>query len=236
MNELKQQVKTFLENDTAKTWQFNRLFKTPLGDLISATLPSSMNNYSKRRKTWHILNGQDISLCYCGKSVIWNEYQGRYSKYCSQQCQRTDPETRKNVFTNKTPGEQQEIIKKRKETSLLKYGVDNPSKSEKIKQLLRTKKNVSKQDEYYREVRNYTEYNWKYKKDNIPNGNLRNITNHLDHVYSIKNGYDNSIPPKIIGHWTNLQVISNKRNNKKGKQNDKTKEMLYEDYYKNINR
>ena len=236
MDKIKKQVNAFLENDTAKTWQYHRLFKTPLGDLILSVLPTTMHNYSNQRKVWHINNGLQIARCYCDNDVVWVENKGLYSKYCSQQCQRKNSEIRKNTWAKKLKEEWRQIIKKRQETSLLRYGVDNPSKSEKIKQQLRTKTDVTEQDRYYREVRNHTEYNWRYHKNKIPNGNSRNIINHLDHIYSIKNGYDNNIPPEIIGHWTNLQVIENKRNNKKGQTNGKTKNKLYEDYNENINR
>ena len=39
----------------------------------------------------------------------------------------------------------------------------------------------------------------------------------LDHKYSIYDGFENNIDPKIIGHWQNLQIITIVKNSKKGK-------------------
>jgi hypothetical protein len=38
---------------------------------------------------------------------------------------------------------------------------------------------------------------------------------HLDHKYSICEGFKNNIDPKIIGHWKNLEVIESSKNLKK---------------------
>jgi len=56
---------------------------------------------------------------------------------------------------------------------------------------------------------------------------------HLDHIYSRKEGFDNDVPPEIIGHWTNLRLLPARINNGKSAGCDKTIEKLYEDYYNN---
>ena len=55
---------------------------------------------------------------------------------------------------------------------------------------------------------------------------------HLDHKYSIYQGYNENIPPFIIGNKHNLQLLSEKDNLKKGKNCSITKEELYNEYYR----
>ena len=39
----------------------------------------------------------------------------------------------------------------------------------------------------------------------------------LDHIVSIFKGFNESIDPKIIGHWKNLRIIKSSKNRSKGK-------------------
>lgn len=79
---------------------------------------------------------------------------------------------------------------------------------------------TSKQENYilYKsKVRKITEYYWKNKQKYF---NPENLTRgkklyHIDHEFSIKDGFENNIPPYIIGHWTNLQMLHYKDNIKK---------------------
>jgi hypothetical protein len=131
---------------------------------------------------------------------------------------------------------------KAKETWLQKYGVDNPSKHPAIRQKLSDRNKQyhsnnadrSEVEEYYHAVRLVTNRNW-YEKFHLLNGqgpNKRSREMHLDHVYSISEGYKNNIPPEVIGHWTNLRLISKIENSSKGPDGHKTIEQLYEDYDK----
>lgn len=135
-----------------------------------------------------------------------------------------------------------EILAAARKTWMEKYGVDNPSKSPSIKQKLskaalsRTS-NLERSDieKYYIEVKLETNKNW-YKYFHIinPNKIQRSRDWHLDHIYSISEGFKNNIPPEIIGHWTNLRLIPKIANSSKGAECHKTKEQLYEDYYEEI--
>ena len=62
---------------------------------------------------------------------------------------------------------------------------------------------------YYRKVQKSTNLNIKYKSDKIPNMKLRGreYGYDLDHKFSIFDGFNNDIDPKVIGHWKNLEVI-----------------------------
>lgn len=68
----------------------------------------------------------------------------------------------------------------------------------------------------YREsVRNITEINYqKFFKD-IPNAQLRSKKMHLDHKYSIFEGFMHDINPEIIGHYKNLEIMSHSINESK---------------------
>ena len=127
-----------------------------------------------------------------------------------------------------------------KKTWMEKYGVDNPSKHPSIKQKISDKnkewqalnpKDRTLMEEYYNVVRLITNRNW-YENFYIinPERLQRSKDLHLDHIYSISEGFKNNIPPEIIGHWTNLRMLSKIENSSKGKTCHKTIEQLYEDY------
>jgi hypothetical protein len=70
----------------------------------------------------------------------------------------------------------------------------------------------SSKELYYKAVWEYTEISYSYNKHMIDPHNLRGFTNgteyHLDHIYSIMQGFIYSVDPKIIGHACNLQILS----------------------------
>jgi hypothetical protein len=70
--------------------------------------------------------------------------------------------------------------------------------------------------------------------DKINPQRLDRSSNALDHIYSIQQGFKDSIPPYIIGHWTNLRIISLVENSIKGMRCDKTPAELFEDFFNNI--
>lgn len=126
-------------------------------------------------------------------------------------------------------------------TWLRKYGVDNPSKHPSIKQKISqqskewhalTHKDKTALKLYYHEVRLATNKSWYANFYRLNNGiqNKRSRELHLDHIYSISEGFKNSVPPEIIGHWTNLQLLPKLSNSSKGAKCFKTIEQLYEDY------
>ena len=130
--------------------------------------------------------------------------------------------------------------KKSKQTCLEKYGVDNPSKTKEVKEKIyqqavargcTPREDRSLRRLYYDAVWKITEENWRNHFDSINPDRLNRTYNALDHIYSIQQGFRESIPPYIIGHWTNLRVISLSENGIKGMRCDKTKEKLFEDFY-----
>lgn len=84
---------------------------------------------------------------------------------------------------------------------------------------------------YTCDVWKHTRTSYRKFKDRIKNSSIdRSYNWHLDHVYSIYEGFQNSIPAKMIGHFSNLQMISREENITKNTQSWKTKEQLLEDY------
>lgn len=127
-------------------------------------------------------------------------------------------------------------------TWLEKYGVDNPSKHPTIKQKLSDRnkewqvlnpKDRTLVEEYYIAVKLVTNRNWYEHFYTInPNRLTRSRDMHLDHIYSISEGFKHNVSPEIIGHWTNLRLIPKIDNSSKGANCHKTKDQLLEDFYK----
>lgn len=111
-------------------------------------------------------------------------------------------EKRSRTMLLKSPEEKQEISKKRLAT---RYNMTMDC-------IERWYSDKSSKELYYNAVWEYTEISYNYNKHIIDPHNLRGLTNgtgyHLDHVYSIMQGFVYSIDPKIIGHACNLQMLS----------------------------
>lgn len=98
------------------------------------------------------------------------------------------------------------------------------------------------EDEYYglyllykRKVDKLTKQTYKLYKKEIDPYNLRSRDYHLDHKYSIKDGFINEIPAEIISSKYNLQIISASENSSKQSKSKITIEELYKKY-KNENK
>ena len=129
---------------------------------------------------------------------------------------------------------------KYKQTCFERYGVTNGSKtlisrqkiSDKQISIGATPKHLrSLRRLYYDAVLQATEESWKAHFDKINPCRLNRSKNALDHIYSIQQGFRDNIPPYIIGHWTNLRVISLSENSQKGMKCDKTENQLFEDFF-----
>lgn len=128
----------------------------------------------------------------------------------------------------------------RKSTVLKKYGVSNPSKHSSIRKKISDSavKNGATpvplrklRDIYYARVKQVTKENWIQNFDIINPHHLNRGDWHLDHVFSQQEGFRNNIPPYIIGHWTNLRLITPTENILKGMKCSKSKDQLFEDFF-----
>lgn len=84
----------------------------------------------------------------------------------------------------------------------------------------------------------YTEC-WWYTKQNlhlIPNINIRSKDYHLDHIFSIYDGFIHEVEPKVIGSLVNLRVIPAKLNLQKQRNSSISKEDLLHEYQRMENR
>jgi hypothetical protein len=80
---------------------------------------------------------------------------------------------------------------------------------------------------YKRKVRSISERNFKkFHRDINPCNIKRSYHWHLDHKFSIFEGFRNKVPPENIGHWQNLRLIERRVNQIKGSECDITLEEL----------
>jgi hypothetical protein len=68
-------------------------------------------------------------------------------------------------------------------------------------------------------VRWLSEYSYNILQNQLDTNKKRSKQFHMDHKYSISNGYENNINPFIIAHPSNLEIITKKKNLKKSSKN-----------------
>lgn len=136
------------------------------------------------------------------------------------------------------------IKDKLKEVFIEKYGFDNPSKSKDVTAKIR-KSRISSGDwiadedrtdlEKYRlevkkvSARSYHDHYYKINPDDLTRSRYEY---HLDHIFSVEEGFKQDIPTEVIGHWTNLRMLWHLDNSVKNTKCHKTLEQLIEDYRK----
>jgi hypothetical protein len=90
-------------------------------------------------------------------------------------------------------------------------------------------------EKYYDEVRNLSNRNYKKNKLLInPNNFSRGRTSyHLDHIFSIKDAFENNVPVEVVSHRSNLRMLEYDKNIAKGGLSEKALSSLFEDFYRN---
>jgi hypothetical protein len=85
---------------------------------------------------------------------------------------------------------------------------------------------------YHKAVWYYTNWHWDNHQKFINHYGYNRSTfgYHLDHIYSISQGFSDCIPPWIIGHWTNLWLTPASLNSSKGKRCGKSRNQLFLDF------
>lgn len=81
---------------------------------------------------------------------------------------------------------------------------------------------------YYYLIWRDTNMVYKKYKSILDVNNSRSTDNHLDHIYSIYDGFKNNIPIYLMTCVSNLRIISSAKNISKGKKSDITLEELFE--------
>jgi hypothetical protein len=109
-----------------------------------------------------------------------------------------------------------------------KCSIDTQLKVKIEKGIIRDPKNISEYENYRRKVWNISNQQYRAHKDKINPLNIpRSLTHHLDHKYSIQQGWRNKIPAEIIGGWKNLRIIDGKKNRQKGNKCEITLDLIH---------
>jgi hypothetical protein len=85
-------------------------------------------------------------------------------------------------------------------------------------------------ERYHEKVWALTEKQYKEYFSEILDAHLRSTEYHLDHIYSISEGFRQKVPAEVIAHYTNLRVIPASLNCSKQDECHKTLNQLYEDF------
>jgi len=91
-----------------------------------------------------------------------------------------------------------------------------------------TEEDLEKYNNYREAIDNLTKRIYrKYKSYINPNNHKRGRYYHLDHIYSVIDGYENDIPIEIISNPNNLRLIPAQENLNKNGNSYISKMMLY---------
>lgn len=150
-------------------------------------------------------------------------------------------------WKNKSDDEIKRIATERKISLEKNTGYTHPLLNPKTLEELRKRKyedgswipleNKTDMEYYYMIVKSLTEKQFHKHFYEIPFSRLRGKDFHLDHIFSIFEGFRNNIPPFYIAHFSNLRIIKGSENMSKQQRCDKTLDELFEDYlkYENLN-
>jgi hypothetical protein len=115
-------------------------------------------------------------------------------------------EKRKKTINSMSAEEKRTIESKKLET---RYSLT-------VEQVEKWVQDKSSREAYYEAVWRVSNTSYNYYKHVIDPNNLRGFTDgemyHLDHMYSIMQGFVNEICPTIIGHACNLQILTGNEN------------------------
>lgn len=176
--------------------------------------PSMFHYHAKT----HDASGNHICDHGCGRIAISRSTSG---KYCCSGSYRNCPGYIDNIVTKITESWEHPSSSTRKEETKesLVTRLHNKDTVDKIKKTKWAKwgmENAS--EEQWKEFRKYgrscRKLSQKWAKDN--GYELGPQTFHVDHIYSILDGFKNEIAPSIMSHPANLRVIEAKKNSAKG--------------------
>lgn len=179
-----------------------------------------------------ILNDiKEEKICSCNKPLEFEFWSRGYRSFCSAKCRANDKELQKKV----------------RKSNIKKYGKEHISqlkyvKNKKLKTLIQ---NGFRFNHYDKE--GYERYAYQVNLETSKTINRYTIKHiekrgiagskgayHLDHIVSKIDGYENNVPPFIIGSRFNLKCIPWKDNLSKGNKSHKSIELLKEEYYENL--
>jgi hypothetical protein len=194
----------------ARTGNIGHWSKQP--EVIERKRETFYSNIDKHRKQDFSVTRAEDSAWYKGVQDAWTEEKRLIFGQFIQDWQ-----------NSRTPEQKESMIEKVKS-----YWTEE----RRYQESLAKRKPFSVARDYYVEVLFWTRLHWRTHHDQInPDGLERGYwTNHIDHIYSIRDGFVNAVPAEIIGHWTNLRLISRSHNQRKNYRSDMTIGELMERY------
>lgn len=212
--------------------------------LVSSSFTERLFYYAN-----NITSKEQIPTCkWCGKPVEYSIHNRGFNDFCSS-----------NTgcgfkYFNEQHGIQsssqlQSVKDSYKATCLKNHGVEHASKAPAVRAKISAGKKAGKdraivdlvenlgcaplnmtKDEYYQAVHRITEHAYSRNIDILDPNRMRSPDFHIDHQVSVYYGYQNEIPPYIIGDITNLRMMDRTSNISKGYRNSITIHELIENY------
>ena len=203
---------------------------------VGKTLAEKLFNYC--------YSGEHVCLTCGSTNVKFQEFTTGYKEYCSRNCVSKSGKVKlaQDKFWS-DPDNIQLRLEKSRTTNLEKYGVTHwclsadgqKRNSESNTKFYRNKFpfeiNGRTKTQYSRAVYHQTRKSYIRFQELIDPTSLKLQGFTVDHIFSISDGFQNSVPINIISHRTNLQMISQSDNSKKNYRSDKTLTDLYENFY-----
>ena len=200
---------------------------------IKFTLPSHTQKYLKRRfcgptcsRRWAANNR---SASWKQKASLAKQGENNPMFGVSQ----TNPNSLSNLIRNAWTGKKQPTEANKKRSKKL-IGIKRSQETINKTRQTKIDKGIfwKPDDSEYLEFKKYRRkvYYWTSKNDltQLENYNQRGrVSFHLDHKYSITEGFKNKVPPKVIGSIDNLEFICYTDNLRKGTKCSITLEKLY---------
>jgi hypothetical protein len=235
---------------SARECNFKKLYHDLYDDLTKKTMFLGKATFVERIYCFVNLIKDRPKCRHCDNHVTFMKVNGYgdgnergYHTYCSQRCSMLDMETLIGV-----PNFSQldSVKEKKKETFMKNYGVDNYAKTPPGKltshltrcsywdSILKGKKETGfglTREQYKGMVKYYTNKQYDLYKNELDPIGIRSREFHVDHVYSILDGFMNDVPVHVISDISNLRLMLGSDNMSKNKSSYKTLSELYEDYY-----
>lgn len=214
-----------------------------------------------KQRCWHVENDiYEIPLCpTTGSKVKW--FENRYLTYSSLSAKSSAPEIQKKMRETyeKRNGHSghwssaPEVREKRRAAMMERVADPDWTPTCGVKWTQERRENVDRiwkekrAEEYklygddfklYRKrVDITTRRTFREHKDKILDSHKHrgHFSHHLDHVYSVYDGWKNKVEPEVISHWSNLRMIPYDENVRKNSKSHKSLEQLMEDYQNSLN-
>lgn len=222
MIKLKNEILEIMQNGRITTKKIAHINE----DIIKST-PHLNSNASIQERCFNIINNMNsLPLCKCGNTVeSFSRLQTGYRKYCSINCA---------VKYTREQNPHIELKRKEKIRETFKH-IPLDIKLEKAKRVLKTriKNGVNLPVEMKKDYAIYHRAVWKLTNrldiKILQFSDLRGRTTyHLDHIFSIKEGFENNILPTYIANINNLRFIPAIDNCIKSSKSHMSKQMLSE--------